>query len=216
MCAHSTEEPGIIWPWWGKKVLQCSHTTGPPGWPGETWSRKQQCLGSSCGVCLSQKSFSVNKGFCGGLGDLSVAKGLLWSCSDSRAWSLGLVRKLRGGISAASAEMSLWPHLSLVLPLLISKIPHSGAWWPPQHLQPPGKDRVGGQTKLAFSFCHHRRDPKRHIAPITFPQPVSSSQGEHSCFSLQPSEFRSFFSSPPPAKCPVLVSLCTIAPGSPS
>lgn len=80
--------------------------------------------------------------------------------------SLG--RRLSGGVSAALAEMSLWLHPSLVL-LLVSKMPHSGALWTPQHLQPPGKDSVGGQEEdpqwkgSSEPHCPH------HLFPSLFP-----------------------------------------------
>lgn len=169
---------------------------------------------------MSQKSFSVEKGFCGGLAAVSETFPWLRSCCEAaltaeREALASLVRKLSGGVSAVPAEMFLWLQPSLVLPLLISKMPHPGTLWPPQHLQPPGKDSIGGQTKCAFSFCQCGRDPKRHIAPISLP-PACFQLTEHSWFSLQPSEFRSFLSFPPSAECPVLISLCTAAPGNPA
>jgi len=44
---------------------------GPSGWHGWIWPMKQGCLESCCDVWLSQKSSSVDKGFCGVLGVLT-------------------------------------------------------------------------------------------------------------------------------------------------
>lgn len=89
-------------------------------------------------------------------------------------------------VSSSSAELSLWLQPSLLVPLLISKVPHPGALWPPQHLQPPGKDSLGGQIKCAFSFCHCGRDPKGHIAPTTFSQLFPAHRDSRAAFLWSP------------------------------